>query len=87
MSAIELPASFRAPKNGPEIYTASAPLSMAAMPMSRFLAGASSSNESILFYSVYLLLGFCSEFRVSNGFLIEFNGLDLIARLLIRAPK
>ena len=36
-----------APKSGPAIYTASAPQSMAAMPISLFLAGASSSRRGI----------------------------------------
>ena len=47
MSPTGLPAACRAPKSGPAIYTASAPQSMAAMPISLFLAGASSSRACI----------------------------------------
>lgn len=47
MSSIEFPAAWRAPNAGPAIYTASAPQSIAAMPMSIFLAGARSSRNFI----------------------------------------
>ena len=51
MSSTLLPASCLAPNSPAAIYTASAPQSMAAMPMSRVLAGASSSRCAIDYLS------------------------------------
>ena len=47
ISLISFPAACLAPNAGPAIYTASAPQSMAAMPMSAVLAGARSSRSLI----------------------------------------
>ena len=47
ISSMLFPAACLAPNAGPAIYTASAPQSMAAMPISIFLAGARSSRNFI----------------------------------------
>jgi hypothetical protein len=51
---MELPAAARAPKRDAPIYTASAPWSIAAIPHSKFLAGAKSSRVRIMLYIMYL---------------------------------
>ena len=69
MSSMLFPAACLAPNRGPAIYTASAPQSIAAMPMSAFLAGARSSRllipaGKLFLESLELLLGLCPVLRV-----------------------
>ena len=80
-----MPAAWRAPKSGPAIYTASAPQSIAAMPISKFLAGARSSRKSILLEGVDELLGLSTEGRVIHCHLEVLYCLGIILCLLIES--